>query len=214
MEGSPPEESGSGASTDPAEWIEAFRRQCAAVEHAADEWGVRWQEPEGRFVAALLGAMQTFSRLAILAQASIEATTREGRASAEIELRRVRELTQAVETVNLQARNAQVLMVVERENLVQRMIKETMPEFVTAMKAALVIRETRWNRRKESVRFALAGVCFVSVFAAGYAASLWGEEDQLVAFDGCLASVFSANGHLYCRLDGAVLQAPASARRE
>jgi hypothetical protein len=45
-----PERVGQSAS----EWVEEFKGRSLEVQRAADEWAVRWQEPEGRFVSALL----------------------------------------------------------------------------------------------------------------------------------------------------------------
>ena len=209
MDTHPPDDIGGGAPKGPADWIDEFRRQCASVQHAAEEWAVRWHEPEGRFIAAMLGAVQTFSGLAISAQAAIEAASRDARASAQIELETARELARSAELALLQARNAQVLHMVESQNVEHRMIKETLPKFIQAMKGALIIRETRWNRRTESVRFSLAGLLLVGVFVGGFAACFWRDQDQVATASRCLATAFSSSGHVYCQLDGVLPQAAA-----
>ena len=195
----------------PADWIAEFRRQVAQVERAADEWAVRWNEPEGRFISALLGAMQTFSRLVVSAQAGLAATAQEARSLAATELAQARELKGAVEAINVQARNVQLLSIVERENAVRRMIDETLPAFAERLKGALVIREFRWNRDKARRRYALAGLVFLGVFAAGYALCAWSQQDRLAAFDRCVATPLEANGHLYCALDTVMRPATAAA---
>jgi hypothetical protein len=210
MDISPPEGEQPKVPEGPAEWIAEFRRQVALVEMAATEWAVRWHEPEGRFIAALLGAMQTFSRLVVAAQAGLEATAAHARSSAETELAQVRELKRAVEAVNVQARNVQLLSIVEREHAVQRMIDETLPMFADRLKGALVIRESRWNRDKARRRYGLAGLVFIGVFAAGYGLCAWSQQDRLAAFDRCVAAPLQANGHTYCALDVAMAPPAAS----
>lgn len=210
MDNHSPEGEPGGEPDGPADWIAEFRRQVAQVESAANEWAVRWNEPEGRFIAALLGAMQTFSRLVVAAQAGLAATAQEARSLAATELAQARELKRAVEGINVQARNVQLLSIVERENAVQRMIHETLPTFADRLKGALVIRESRWNRDKARRRYALAGLVFLGVFGAGYALCAWSQQDRLAAFDRCVAAPLEANGHLYCALDAAMAPAAVS----
>jgi hypothetical protein len=139
----------------PDDWVADFRQRCALVRSAAEEWAVRWHEPEGRFVAALLGAIQTFSRLAIAAEATIMAAAREGRAAAEADLARLtaalettRELSRQGDQAIKQARNAHLAATVQQEGVTQRMIDETLPMFADRLKEALIIREVRWNRER------------------------------------------------------------------
>jgi hypothetical protein len=200
----------------------AVEQLRAAVERLLREGraeGIEPGGPLGVWLEAQAQALQGFA--AILdgqearfgqALAKIEAANKSELEKLSAAVLLAREAAQQGELALLQARNAQVLHVVERENLVQRMIKETLPEFVTALKGVLVIRETRWNRRKESVRFALAGLGFAAVFIAGYGLSFWRDQDDLAAFDRCLTSQITANGHVYCSLDFLAPQAAASAR--
>ncbi len=37
-----------------AQWLEEFKTRALAVKQAADEWAIRWNEPEGRFISAML----------------------------------------------------------------------------------------------------------------------------------------------------------------
>ena len=136
-----PERVGQSAS----EWVEEFKGRSLEVQRAADEWAVRWQEPEGRFVSALLGAVETLGRLAASGQAMIEAVARDSRATAEAEYAQAREVTKAAQLALKQARNAQLALVVEQENVTLRMIDQTLPLFAERLEKVLVIREQRWN---------------------------------------------------------------------
>src|SRR4051812_8924512 len=95
--------------TDPAGWIAELRRQVAAIKVAADEFAFRWSAPEGRFVATLIGAMQTLTRLVVATQASLEATAQQAHATALTELESVRELRRTVEAIKGQAQAVQML---------------------------------------------------------------------------------------------------------
>lgn len=200
----------------------AVEQLRAAVERLLREGraeGIEPGGPLGVWLEAQADALQGFAAILDGQEARFEQALAKIEAANKSELEKLsaavllaREAAQQGELALLQARNAQVLHVVERENLVQRMIKETLPEFVTALKGVLVIRETRWNLRKESVRFGVAGLVSAAVFIAGYGLSFWRDQDDLAAFDRCLASQIIANGHVYCSLDFLAPQAAASAR--
>ena len=119
---------------------------------------MRWQEPEGRFISALLGAVETLGRLAASGQAMIEAVARDSRAAAEAEYAQAREVTKAAQLALKQARNAQLALVVEQENVTLRMIDQTLPLFAERLEKVLVIREQRWNADVRRRRYALSHV--------------------------------------------------------
>jgi hypothetical protein len=107
--------------SDAAGWAAEFRRQVQIVERATREFGVRWDEPEGRFVASLLGMMQRLARLSAATKASIEATVKQADATIVAELEAVRELRRSVEAIKGQTEAVRVLATVEREHAIQRM---------------------------------------------------------------------------------------------
>jgi hypothetical protein len=100
-----------------------------------------------------------------------------------------------------QARNAQIAATVQQEAAVQRMIDETLPMFADRLKAALVIREARWNRERVWKRCALAGVVVLAIFGSGYGLAWWSDWDRMAAFNRCLAQPVTSGGHVYCVLD-------------
>jgi hypothetical protein len=183
------------------DWIAEFRRQAEEVRAAAEEWAIRWNEPEGRFISAMLGLMQTQSRLVMSAQASLHTTIQLGRDQAERELGAARKLKESVKALSAQTRNVHLLSIVEQETLVQRMMQETLPLFAKSLKGALVIRESAWNRAQQSKRYGLAGSIFLFVFIAGYALSAWSRHDTVSAMDSCVRTMVQANGHTYCVVD-------------
>ena len=104
---------------DPKDWVAEFRRQTEAIRVAAGEWAIRWQEPEGRFISALLGAIEIVGRLTVSVQSAIDAAAHEGRTAAEAELAKARELQQSAHTALAQARHLQLGAITEQENVIR-----------------------------------------------------------------------------------------------
>ena len=203
---SAPEESG------PRDWVAELRRQCEAVKQAAEEWAVRWQAPEGRFVAALLGAIEALGRLSASVQGAIDAAGKERRKAAEAEYTQARDLRAAAEAALRQVRNAQASLVVEHENVTLRMIQETLPMFAERLQNVLVIREQRWNADVRRKRYALAGAVALGVFLAGYGLSWWQDSGPVDGFDRCLEHPLQYDKHFYCSIDGLFVPPQAPAR--
>jgi hypothetical protein len=194
-----------GGAPDPVEptpdgWRAGFDRRMAEIDASLREWGVQWHEPEGRFISALLGAIAQLGELTSAGCGRMEETVRAARAAAQADLEQARELTRHAHASISQARNAQLLLHVERENLVSRMIKETLPLFAERLKEVLVIRERSWNSDVRRRRYAAAGAVVLAIFLGGYALRAWSESDRLAAFDRCLAHAQSAQGHYWCEV--------------
>jgi hypothetical protein len=194
--------------TDPAGWAREFHAQVEAVEQAAREFAVRWDEPEGRFVAALLGVMQRLARIAAATRASMEATAQQAHTTTMAELESLRELRRSVEGVKAQTQAVQMLSALEREHAVQRMIERTLPLFAERLQGALVVREARWNAEQARKRYAIGGLVFLGVFLGGYGLSAWARHDQMALADECLRAVVQAGGHTFCVLDQALPPMP------
>jgi len=195
-----PASPGSGSGPETGAWERDLEILVAEVERTGREWGVRPDSLEGRFVSALLGTTTWLGRLGLSAQASFEALGRHNRDAAELELARAREITKAAQIALSQARNAQIALEVERENLVLRMIKETLPLFADRLKQVLVIREQRWNSDLRRRRYAMAGAVALAVFLGRYALRAWSESDRLAAFDRCLSHAQQVQGHYWCEV--------------
>jgi hypothetical protein len=87
---------------------------------------------------------------------------------------------------------------VEKENLVAKMIKETLPLFAERLKEALIIREKPWNDDVKRRRFATAGAVTLALVSAAYGVRAWQDSAVTGAFYRCLAQSLQASGHLYC----------------
>jgi hypothetical protein len=187
---------------EPKDWVAEFRRQTEAIRQAGDEWAIRWQEPEGRFVSALLGAIEIVGRLTVAVQGSIDASAKEGRAAADAELAKARKLHDAAQLALMQVRNLELAATAEQENLTVRMIDQTLPLFIERLEKVLVIREQAWNERLKLRRYAIAGAAVLGVFLAGFGLSWWQDSARLAAIDYCWTHPLQAAGHTYCRIDG------------
>ena len=187
-----------------------FDGHVAAVEKAAREFSVRWDEPEGRFVEALLAVMRRLAQLTAATKASMEATARQAHATTVAELESVRELRRTVEGLKVQTHAVQMLSAAERENAVQRMIERTLPLFAERLQGALVVREARWNTNRAHRRYALAGSVLLGAFLSGFAVCAWAQRDQVRLAGRCLEAVVQTGGHTYCLLEQALAPPPPS----
>jgi hypothetical protein len=179
-----------------------IRHQTEAIRVAAEEWAIRWQEPEGRFISALLGAIEIVGRLTVSVQAAINASAKERRAAAEAELAKARKLHEAAQLALMQVRNLELAATAEHENLTVRMIDQTLPLFVERLEKVLVIREQAWNEGVKWRRYAIAGAVALGIFLAGFGLSWWQDSGRLAAIDYCWTHPLQAAGHSYCRIDG------------
>lgn len=202
MDGAVPGAAGPPDEGEPRDWVAEFRRQTEAIRQAGDEWAIRWQEPEGRFVSALLGAIEIVGRLTVAVKSSIDASARDGRAAAEAELAKARKLHDAAQLALMQVRNLELAATAEQENLTVRMIDQTLPLFVERLEKVLVIREQAWNQGVKLRRHAIAGAAALGIFLAGFGLSWWQDSDRLAAMDSCWTHPLQAAGQTYCRIDG------------
>jgi hypothetical protein len=195
--------------SDTAGWAAEFRRQVQIVEEASREVGLRWDEPEGRFVASLLGMMQRLARLSAATKASFEATVKQADATIMAELEAVRELRRSVEAIKGQTQAVQVMATVEREHAIQRMIEGTLPLFAERLQRVLVVREARWNADQARKRYATAGLVFLGVFLGGYGLATWAQHDRVALAEHCLTTAVRAEGGTYCVLAEAPPRSPS-----
>ena len=160
----------------------------------------RWLEGQAQALAGLAGLLddQTIRFEELIGGIRTAADAELQKAAAATEL--ANQAIKAGELTLRQARTAQIALEVERESLVLRMIKETLPLFADRLKQALVIREQRWNDDIRRRRYVAAGAVALAVFLGGYALRAWSEADRLAAFDRCLARAQLVQGHYWCEV--------------
>jgi hypothetical protein len=170
----------------------------AQVERAARDWGIRADLMEGRFVSALMAAIRAVGEVSEGAKAEFREIARKGQEIARTEYQQAHELAQAANTALAQARTAQVLAQAEKESLVARMIKETLPLFAENLRNVLVLREQRWNRDRLRRRYALVGIVVLGIFLAGYGLRAWADQGDVGFAERCLSQPITTRGHVYC----------------
>jgi len=123
-------------------WLEGQAEPLAGLARLLDDQTLRFEE--------LIGGIKT----------ATDAELQKAAAATEL-------ANQAIKAGGLtlrQARTAQIALDVERESLVMRMIRETLPLFADRLKQASVIRERRWNNDLRRRRYAAAGAVVLAVF--------------------------------------------------
>jgi hypothetical protein len=160
----------------------------------------RWLEGQAQALAGLAGLLdgQTLRFEELIGTIKTAADAELQKAAAATEL--ANQAIKAGELTLRQARTAQIALEVERESLVLRMIRETLPLFADRLKQALVIREQSWNSDLRRRRYAATGAVALAVFLGGYALRAWSESDRLAAFDRCLSHAQQVQGHYWCEV--------------
>jgi hypothetical protein len=179
-----------------------FTAVLRSVQDAAHEWNIRPDLKEGKFVSALLGAVEWVGRVSQAAQAEFRQIAQKQSDAAKVELARAEALTKATNATLGQARSALINLQVERENVTVRMIQETMPVFAEKMREVLVTRINDENAALRLKRGLLAGLLAIGVFLGGYGVRAWSDSDAVGALERCLAKPLQAQTagqtHLYC----------------
>ncbi len=191
---------------DPAAWTAEFDGLVGEVETTARDWGVRPESLEARFVKALLGTTRYLGRLAVLTQATSEANSRRQRDEALLDVTRAREVTRAASLAVTQARNAQIALQVEQENLVVRMIDKVFPLFADRMQKVLVVRERRINATAMWQRYAIVALATLGLFLGGYVVRLNQDSVATELLDRCLVQPVQSGGAFWCDISNVVPQ--------
>lgn len=168
------------------------------IEASAREWGIRPELVEGRFVSAMMAAIAGVGRITDAAKLEFRELFKQNQEAAASDLARAREITKAASIGLTQARNAQIFLQVEQENLVARMIQETLPLFIEKLQGALVLRERRWNDGVQRRRYAVVALVTLGLFLGGYVVRAWEDGSPADVLAQCLTHPLAAQGHLYC----------------
>jgi hypothetical protein len=185
----------------PKDWVADFRRQTEEVRLAAAEWAVRWDEPEGRFISALLGAVEIVGRLTASVQGAFEQTSKDGRVAAEAELLKAKELHRAAQLALTQIRNIELAAKAEHEAVAVQMMDQTLPLFIERLEKVRVIREQGWNKGVERRRYVTGGAVVLAIFLGGFGLARWEDHGVMARMGACLNHPILAGGHLYCQID-------------
>jgi hypothetical protein len=175
-----------------------FEAALRRVHDAARDWGIRPDLMEGKFVSALMAAVEWSGRISQSAQVEFRTLHKKQRDLAELELARAREITKAANAALGQARSALINLQVERENVTLRMIHETMPMFATELRKALIYRVKDENDGLRLRRFFVAALFALCVFVSGFGLRAWNDSAAVGALGHCLAHPVQSQGRMYC----------------
>lgn len=182
----------------PDELSERFERLHEATFKAAGDYGIRWKEPEGRFVQALLGGMEMLNASSLRAERAFAMAASDARRVAEAELLKVREVALAIEGAKHQARASIEMSRVEHQVELRKIVAETMPGLVAEMQKLVVIREQSWNRQRARAGIRTAGLWVLGLFLAGFALCLWMQWSDSALGARCRSNLVSVEGRTYC----------------
>lgn len=179
-----------------------FERLMTEAVSAAENYGIRWRAPEGRFVAALIAGMHAINRVGFRAEQSFAAAAQNAHAVAELELRKVREVALAIEGVKHQARATIEASKVEQEAALRKIVAECLPNLTEELRKTIVIREQVWNRDRARKSVAFSGLWILGIFLAGFSLSLWFQwADSSMGYR-CKTNLISLDSRTFCQLSG------------
>jgi hypothetical protein len=186
----------------------AVGRLQAAAENllaAGRAEGIEQEGPLGQWLEAQAGALRALAELLDGQELRFEELLRKVSGAATAELEKLAAATalankvvRAGEVALRQADIAQVSLVVEKDNLTAKMIKETLPMFAERLQKALIIRERRWNDDVKRRRWATAVLVAFGVYAFGYGTHVWQTWGGMSAFEWCWAHPLPSGGRVYC----------------
>ena len=189
---------------------EELRAAHAAVVAASEDWGLRRDHPESRFVSSLLATQSTFADLVIGFAADLEAIAMQSRAAADAELARQHAARDETKFQLTQARGAVRDFQVEKVRLADEMLREAVPKLVKGVKDAVAVREIWVGRGRMLSHAAIASALAIGLFTGGYAwrtVQLWPAYDAAVrnseGIEACKQTSrwVDSEGHRLCRLD-------------
>ncbi|MGH7122006.1 MAG: hypothetical protein ACREFP_23935 [Acetobacteraceae bacterium] len=170
--------------------------------------GIELDGPLGRWLGGQAQALEALADVLDGQSSRFEEIVARIDAAADVEIRKLataieaaRKLMKQGELALAQARNAELALVVHKEELTIRMIRETLPLFADRLHDALVIREHRWNRESLFRRYALVAGAVLGVFVCGYLVAAWQGDNRIMAFDDCVVHPIQSGGHVYCNID-------------
>jgi hypothetical protein len=171
-------------------------KQIEDVEQAAVNWGVHVDALEGRFVRALLKAIEETGRTNLAALGDLEALIEKTRRLGEGERKRLEILIKGGEQTLTMARQAAETAAVAGERAekefnasVSRIARDLSVKLLAESQQWLVLRQTERNRR-DAWRLAVSvAAASLSVFVAGYATAGWRQVEESEAEQAVVAAV-------------------------
>ena len=180
-----------------------FERLVEEAAVAAEDFGIRWRAPEGRFVSLLISGMHMLNSVSLRAERAFAASADNAQKIAEAELNKVREVALAVETAKQHVRASIELSKVEQQAALRQIVADSLPNLMEEIRRAVVIREQSWNRDRARSNIRAAGLWMLGLFLAGFCLSLWLQWADSSIGSRCKSNLVSIEGRTYCLLSEA-----------
>jgi hypothetical protein len=169
-----------------------------AVEKAARDWGVSADQLEGKFVAALLGAISAVGRSNIATIGDLGKILEGTREAGEAELRRLRLLLDgghqvlelAHEATKIAAR-AEEQTQFEYDQSIQRVARTMATALLSETSGWLILKQTNYNRGMAMRFAAIAGATMLFIAWSGYQVRAWEDGPTMDAAGRCAATSFT-----------------------
>ena len=166
------------------------------VEKAASDWGVHVDALEGRFIGALLAAIQESGRTNLAVLGDIEALLERARVTGEGELRRIGLMIEASQRTLSMAQEAAETSAASGEHAervfnasVAKIAKELSVKLLDECQQWLVLKQTQHNRR-DARRLAVGvAAAALAVFVGGYSMAGWRQDKETNAEQAVVAAV-------------------------
>jgi hypothetical protein len=170
--------------------------EIARVERAARDWGVHVDALEGRFVRALLKAIEETGRTNLAALGDLEALLETARREGDAERRRIERMVEAGSNALAMAHQATEragLASIRAEEAIEEAIARIAKEMSRALLAEsqkwLVLKQTERNRRAAWRLAAWVAASAVAVFIGGGATTQWWSAKESAARQAVLEAV-------------------------
>jgi hypothetical protein len=193
-----------------SEALARLRTAAAGLVDAGRDEGIEPGGPLGRWLAGQAEALAALAELFDGQESRLEELMAKVSAAAAVELEKLAAATalgnkvvRAGEVALREAHTAQIAMVVEKEELVAKMTKETLPLFAQRLKEVLVIRERRLNDNVKYRHWLLAGAIVLALYVLGYGTHVWESWPATSAISWCAEHPELSAGHVFCDMTAA-----------
>ena len=194
--------------------VEAWREREAAkhdaLRQAADDWGVRREHPEARFVDTLIASHAELGELLVAFAGDMEIIVGEARQSAEAEFARQHLARDETRHQLDHARGVVRDLDVEKARMADDMLKAAIPKLVKGVKDAVAVREVWVSRGKAVQQAVIVATAAIALVVGGYSwrmVQVWNVSDSALrnaeGIESCKETSRWADpqGHRLCRLD-------------
>ena len=155
------------------------------AERATRDWGVEPDQMEGKFVAAILGAIRAVGTIVAAGAGDAREIVADAKELAELELEKLRKYNMAAVIAIRQAE-------VAKEAVIANVTKGLTDRLISESQKWLILKQTSYNRRQAWRLAGVVSVCAVLIGAVGYELRAWEDEGAVGALERCAARPLTA----------------------